>query len=433
MCNAGYFVRAVYLPHNYCTSNREKSPTFPYRCLSGGTNNYTFQFSTYCCVHPKDLHSGHVFIGCTDLFGLDAALCVKKHFVFWCPDGGSRRFYNRVHRKRSSSKQPHCVLERKSCLRHRTVIYFVLSTQTRPKWHMLIYTHQVNNCESWTTQEAPVEVNCCLKHTEISLCEVFLWRKEDASSMGRALQIGNPRMCSLCSADPFRQQNPPDSNSLHEHFTMYVKTFTLPLLAERWVLHPWWSEDVCRWKQLGTHRTVVGGSSKPELLWTCSTKCALSQCPWLHRSLPQLAAVRMKPFFPLHLLALSSGTVSNLTDLTPCTVSHWEQEVAGSAPWPGWVPAAAQPVPGCGGDLESWHATGRAMGVSVMQSWWYKHICDTIENGLKGQKKQESTGKTCHKGTQVGRCVVAASAVLSFIKSVYHIAAVLTRGDSRDT
>jgi len=73
------------------------------------------------------------------------------------------------------------------------------------------------------------------------------------------------------------------------------------------------------------------------------------------------------------------------------------------------------------------------MGISVMQSWWYKHICDTIENGLKGQKKQESTGKTCHKGTQVGRCVVAASAVLSFIKSVYHIAAVLTRGDSRDT
>lgn len=95
----------------------KKVPTFPYGCLSGETNNYIFQFSTCCCVHPKDLFSGHVFIGCTDSFGLDAALCIKKHFVFWCPDGGSRRFYNRVHRKQwSSSKQPHCVLQRKSCL-----------------------------------------------------------------------------------------------------------------------------------------------------------------------------------------------------------------------------------------------------------------------------------------------------------------------------
>lgn len=182
MCNAGYFVWTVYLLHSYCTSNRKKKiPTFPYGCLSGETNNYTFQFSTCCCVHPKDLYSGHVFIGCTDLFGLDAALCIKKYFVFWCPDGGSRRFYNKVHRKQwSSSKQPHYVLERKRCLRHRTVIYFVLSIQTRPKWHMLIYARQVNNSGSWTTQESLVEVNYCLKHIQISLCKVFLWRKEDA-------------------------------------------------------------------------------------------------------------------------------------------------------------------------------------------------------------------------------------------------------------
>lgn len=72
--------------------------------------------------------------------------------------------------------------------------------------------------------------------------------------------------------------------TLHEYFTTYVKMFTLPLLVERWVFHPRWSEDVCRWKQLGTHGIVVGGSSKPALLWMCSTKCELPQCPWLHRT-----------------------------------------------------------------------------------------------------------------------------------------------------
>lgn len=60
----------------------KKVHTFPYECLSGETNYYNFQFSTYCCVHPKDIYASHVFIGCTDLFGLDAVLCIKRIFIF---------------------------------------------------------------------------------------------------------------------------------------------------------------------------------------------------------------------------------------------------------------------------------------------------------------------------------------------------------------
>lgn len=145
---------------------QEKKPhSFPYGCLSGKTCYYNFQFSTYCCVHPKDLYPSHVFIGCTDFFGFDAVFSIKKNFIFWCPDGGGRRFYNRVCRNQwSSSKQPHYVFKKKSCLTHRTIFYFALSIRTQPEWHIVIYTHQINNQESWTLQEALIEASYCLKH-----------------------------------------------------------------------------------------------------------------------------------------------------------------------------------------------------------------------------------------------------------------------------
>lgn len=127
---------------------QKKKPAhiFPYGHLSGETCCYNFQFRTYCCVHPNDLYSSHVFIACTDLSGLDVMFCKNKYFIFCCPDGGSKRFYNRVCRKQwSSSKQPHYVFKRKSCLTYHTITCFVLPIQTKLKWHILIYTHQINS------------------------------------------------------------------------------------------------------------------------------------------------------------------------------------------------------------------------------------------------------------------------------------------------
>lgn len=64
-------------------TDKKNLHAFPYGRLSGETYYYNFQFSTYCCVRPKDLYPSHVFIGYTNLLGFDAVFCIKKYILYF--------------------------------------------------------------------------------------------------------------------------------------------------------------------------------------------------------------------------------------------------------------------------------------------------------------------------------------------------------------
>lgn len=102
----------------------------------------------------------------------------KISILYLCPDGGSKRFYNRDCRKKQwpSSKQPHNVFKRKNCLTHHAITY--LFSPFKHKCHILIYTNQINSKASWALPEALMEVGSCLTHT-FSSVNFLMRRKEE--------------------------------------------------------------------------------------------------------------------------------------------------------------------------------------------------------------------------------------------------------------